>query len=78
MKRAGAFQFDSAAIERLSKAAFTFDGGGGGCARAHLKKELVGKDTAVLGAAAGVHVPAGSICYSAKQTRIIRLSLKSR
>jgi aldehyde dehydrogenase len=59
MKRAGAFQLDSAAIERLSKAAFTFDGTGGGCARAHLKKDLVGKDTAVLAAAAGTHVPAG-------------------
>jgi aldehyde dehydrogenase len=60
MRRAGAFQLDSAAIERLTKAAFTFDGTGGGCARAHLKKDLVGKDVAVLGAAAGVRVPAGT------------------
>ncbi|MGO8757858.1 MAG: aldehyde dehydrogenase [Terracidiphilus sp.] len=57
MKRAGAFQLDAAAIERLTKAAFTFEGGGGGCARAHLKKDLVGKDVAVLAAAAGVRVP---------------------
>jgi len=57
MRSAGAFQLDSAAIERLSKAAFTFDGDGKGCARAHLKKDLVGKDVAVLAAAAGVRVP---------------------
>jgi aldehyde dehydrogenase len=58
MKRAGAFQLDSAAIERLTRAAFTFESGGGGCARAHVKKDLVGKDAAVLAAAAGVRVPA--------------------
>jgi aldehyde dehydrogenase len=58
MKRAGAFQLDSAAIERLTRAAFTFEGGGGGCARAHVKKDLVGKDVAVLATAAGVRVPA--------------------
>lgn len=58
MKRAGAFQLDKAAIDRLTRAAFTFDGDGGGCARAHVKKDLVGKDPAVLGEAAGVRVPA--------------------
>src|SRR5579864_3402031 len=56
MRRAGAFQLDAAAIERLTQAAFTFDGGG--CARAHVKKDLVGKDAALLAAAAGVRVPA--------------------
>jgi aldehyde dehydrogenase len=60
MRRAGAFQLDPAAIERLTQAAFTFDGGGAGCARAHVKKDLVGKDAAVLAAAAGVRVPAGT------------------
>src|ERR1035437_8521210 len=60
MRRAGAFQLDREAIDRLTKAAFTFDGSGGGCARAHLKKDLVGKDVAVLAAAAGVRVPAGT------------------
>jgi aldehyde dehydrogenase len=59
MKRAGAFQLDKAAIDRLTRAAFSFEGGGGGCARAHIKKDLVGKDPAVLGEAAGVRVPAG-------------------
>ncbi|MGB8258742.1 MAG: aldehyde dehydrogenase [Terracidiphilus sp.] len=57
MKRANAYQLDAAAIDRLTKAAFTFDNGGG-CARAHVKKDLVGKDVAVLAAAAGVQVPA--------------------
>ena len=60
MRRAGAYQLDRAAIEKLTNAAFTFEGGGGGCARAHVKKEFVGKDVAVLAAAAGVRAPAGT------------------
>ena len=60
MMRAGAYQLDAAAIDRLTKAAFTFEGGGGGCARAHVKKDLVGKDVAVLAKAAGVQAPAGT------------------
>jgi aldehyde dehydrogenase len=60
MRRAGAHQLDITAIERLAQAAFTFDRTGGGCARAHLKKDLVGKDAAVLAAAAGVRVPSGT------------------
>jgi len=60
MQRAGAYQLDRAAIEKLTNAAFTFEGGGGGCARAHVKKDLVGKDVAVLASAAGVRVPAGT------------------
>jgi aldehyde dehydrogenase len=60
MRRAGAYQLDGAAIERLTKAAFSFDGQGGGCARAHVKKDLVGKDVTVLAAAAGVRVPQGT------------------
>ena len=60
MRRAGAYQLDRAAIEKLTNAAFTFEGGGGGCARAHVKKDLVGKDVAVLAAAAGVRAPAGT------------------
>lgn len=60
MRRAGAYQLDSAAIEKLTRAAFTFEGGGGGCARAHVNKAFVGKDVAVLAAAAGVRVPAGT------------------
>jgi aldehyde dehydrogenase len=59
MRRAGAFQLDPSAIERLTNAAFTFDSGGG-CARAHVKKNLVGKGADVLASAAGVRVPAGT------------------
>jgi aldehyde dehydrogenase len=57
MRRAGAYQLDSHAIEQLTLAAFTFDKGGRGHGSAHLKKELLGKDAAVLAAAAGVDVP---------------------
>jgi aldehyde dehydrogenase len=57
MRRAGAFQLDTASIERLTRAAFIFEGGGGGCAQAHVKKDLVGKDVSVLAAAAGVRAP---------------------
>ena len=60
MRRAGGFELNKAAIERLSKAAFTFEGDGKGCVRAHVRKELVGKDVAVLAAAAGVSVPAST------------------
>ena len=59
MKRAGAFELDAAAVERLSDAAFKFDGPGKGCGRAHLKRDLVGKNVSELAAAAGVQVPAG-------------------
>jgi aldehyde dehydrogenase len=60
MRRAGGAQLDKAAIDRLTQAAFTFDGDGKGCARAHVRKELVGKDVSVLAAAAGVSVPANT------------------
>jgi len=60
MRRAGAFELDAAAIERLAEASFRFDGGGVGCGQAHLKKELVGKDTHVLAQAAGVTIPQGT------------------
>ena len=60
MRRAGAFELDAAAIDRLTRAAFRFEGDGAGCGRAHLTKELVGKDVSVLAAAAGVKVPANT------------------
>jgi aldehyde dehydrogenase len=60
MQRAGAFELDAAQIEKLTRAAFTFDGDGKGCARAHVKKDFVGKDVAVLAAAAGVRAPANT------------------
>jgi aldehyde dehydrogenase len=58
LKTAGAHELDKAAIDRLTKAAFTFEGGGKGCARAHVKKDFVGQDAAVLARAAGVQVAA--------------------
>ena len=60
MRRAGGFELNKAAIERLTQAAFTFEGDGKGCVRAHVRKEFVGKDVAVLAAAAGVSVPAST------------------
>jgi aldehyde dehydrogenase len=60
MRKAGAYELDAAAIDRLTRAAFHFEKDGGGCAHAHLNKELVGKDAAVLAAAAGVRVPANT------------------
>jgi aldehyde dehydrogenase len=59
MRRAGAVQLDAAQIERLTQAAFKFDGPEKGCG-AHVKKEFVGKDVAVLAQAAGIHAPAGT------------------
>jgi aldehyde dehydrogenase len=59
MKKNGGFELDAAAVERLSEAAFKFDGPGKGCGRAHLKRDLVGKNVSDLAAAAGVQVPAG-------------------
>jgi aldehyde dehydrogenase len=60
MRENGGFELDRRAIERLTEAAFTFDGEGAGCARAHVRKELVGRDAAVLAAAAGVRAPEGT------------------
>ena len=60
MRKAGAFELDAAALERLSEAAFKFDGPGKGCGRAHLKRDLVGRNVSELAAAAGVQVPAGT------------------
>ncbi len=60
MKRAGAYELNVAAIDRLTQAAFTFEGEGKGCGQAHVRKELIGKDVSVLAAAAGVRAPAGT------------------
>jgi aldehyde dehydrogenase len=59
MRRAGAVQLDAAAIDRLTKAVFRFDDAATGCG-AHVKKEFVGKDVAVLAQAAGIVAPAGT------------------
>jgi len=57
MRRAGAFELNASQIDKLTQAAFTFDGPGKGCGRAHVTKDFVGKDASVLAAAAGVRVP---------------------
>jgi aldehyde dehydrogenase len=60
MKRAGAYQLSGEQIEKLTQAAFTFrPGTGAGCGRAHLKRELIGKDPHVLAAAIGLRIPDG-------------------
>jgi aldehyde dehydrogenase len=59
MRVAGAHELDKDAISRLTRAAFTFDKDDGtGCGRAHLRRDLVGKDVSVLAQAAAVRVPA--------------------
>lgn len=60
MRRAGAVQLDARAIEALTNAAFTFTEDAKGVRQPHLKRDLIGKDAAVLAEAAGVRVPAGT------------------
>jgi aldehyde dehydrogenase len=58
MQNNGAVRLDSAQLERLTKAAFTFkEGQGGGCAEPVVNKEFIGKDPSVLAKAAGVNIP---------------------
>lgn len=60
MAGAGALKLNGGQIERLTKSAFAFDEAkSGGCARARVHKDFVGKDPAVLAQAAGVNLPAG-------------------
>ncbi len=57
----GAAKLDSAQLDRLTKAAFTFkEGQGSGCAHASVNKDFIGKDPGFLAQAAGVHLPAGT------------------
>lgn len=61
MAKAGAFKLNGGQLERLTKSAFTFDEAkAGGCARAHVHKDFVGKDPSVLAQAAGVTIPGGT------------------
>ena len=55
MRRAGAVQLDSQAIDRLTSAAFHFENG-----HAHVKREYIGKDVAFLAQAAGASAPPGA------------------
>jgi aldehyde dehydrogenase len=61
MSENGGVKLDSAQLDRLTKAAFTFkEGQGGGCAHASVNKDFIGKDPAFLAQAAGVHLPTGT------------------
>ncbi|HEX9048052.1 MAG TPA: aldehyde dehydrogenase, partial [Verrucomicrobiae bacterium] len=61
MAENGAVKLNSAQLERLTKAAFTFkEGHGGGCAHASVNKDYIGKDAAILAQAAGANVPANT------------------
>ncbi len=58
MKRRGAVQLTGRQIEALTAAAFALDKpDGAGCAKAHVKPELIGRDPAVLARAAGLQAP---------------------
>ena len=57
----GAVKLNANQLDALTKAAFTFkEAEGGGCPHASVKRDLIGKDAAVLAQAAGVNVPAGT------------------
>jgi aldehyde dehydrogenase len=55
MRRAGAFQLDPRAIEKLTNAAFHTESG-----LAHVRREYIGKDVAFLAQAAGTSAPGGT------------------
>jgi aldehyde dehydrogenase len=61
MEKNGGVRLNSAQLDQLTKAAFTFkEGHGGGCAEPSVNKDFIGKDAAVLAKAAGVNIPAGT------------------
>ena len=61
MSENGAVKLNSAQLEKLTKAAFTFkEGQGGGCAHASVNKDFIGKDPGFLAQAAGINLPAGT------------------
>jgi aldehyde dehydrogenase len=57
----GAVKLNSAQLEKLTQAAFTFkEGQGGGCAHASVNRDFIGKDPSVLAQAAGINLPSGT------------------
>ncbi len=61
MSENGAVKLNSAQLERLTKAAFTFkEDQGGGCAHASVNRDFIGQDTSVLAQAAGINLPPGT------------------
>ena len=79
MRRAGAFQLDAAAIERLTKAAFTFEGDGRRL-RPRARQERSRRQRCRGAGRGRRRARAGRrpICSSARPTRIIPLLSKSR
>jgi len=61
MEKRGAVRLNARQVEALTQAAFEIEEGkGGGCARAHVNKDFVGRDAKVLAKAAGVDVADGT------------------
>lgn len=62
MEKNGAVRLNSAQLDALTKAVFTFKDGQGarGCGHAVMNKDLIGKDPSVLARAAGVNIPSGT------------------
>jgi len=61
MSENGAVKLNSAQLDRLTKAAFTFkEGQGGGCAHASVNRDFIGKDPSVLAQAAGINLLSGT------------------
>jgi len=61
LERNGAYRLSSSQLERLTAAAFTIEKDrAGGCARAIVNRDLLGRDAEVLAKAAGAQVPAGT------------------
>ncbi len=59
MEQNGAVRLNSAQLERLTKAAFTFkEGHGAGCPEPMVNRDFIGKDPSILAQAAGVNLPA--------------------
>ncbi len=57
----GAVRLSASQLDALTRVAFTITPGeGGGCSHAAVKKDLIGKDAAVLARAAGAQVPSGT------------------
>lgn len=61
LKAAGAVQLDGTQIAALTEKAFDVESGHGvGCAHASVRKDMVGRDAAVLAKAIGLNVPSGT------------------
>lgn len=58
-ERAGGRRLNGTQLERLTAAAFTFEGKGGGCSHPVVNRDLVGRDVSVLAEHAGLNVGSG-------------------